>query len=840
VSQASKSSANFRDLPKFMEWRLPDPVDPALSARFAGELGVSPAVVPVLAKRSEGDIEKARRLLVPSCSSLPDPAGLPGMRAAARRLIEAIARNEPMVVYSDFDADGVTGAVVIKEALDFAGAKGVSVYFPSRFEEGYGFHVSSVRELSSRGPCLFITTDCGITGVEGCLEAALQSSDVIITDHHLPGERLPEAYSILNPHLPEWAPFGLRDLTGAGVAYLLAAALFREAGIEGDVPESWAHDLLTLSIAGDGHPVVGLNRHWVVSGLSSLRNTRRPGIAALLEVAGICGPGGAKRPLSFDRDVTFGLVPRLNAAGRLEDARHAYKLLVEKDPLEARRLALHLDRLNRDRRGMEETIMTDCFGGLWPEGNVAYAICIAGSDWHEGVIGIVASRLREAFGRPAVLAAGNGELLRGSVRGIPGFNVVEALSRCAEFLVGFGGHGGAGGFTVRRESLQGFFDRFKTVSAELLSSATLRAPLDLDGLLELGEASDETLKGLLALEPFGQGNEVPLMACLGLSIQDIWVMGKSGEHLKLRLSQGGVAKEFIWFGMGSVARSVALMGRVDVAFVPYRNVYLGEERFSSLVRDLRPSWEESGKGYEEIVGDIAVASGNGERSVVYTWSPHAAWSLWVALRKAGLQAALHLEGESLVQAHEANLVLSSPGGVVVSTAPWELERLGQAKRTRVIVAHEPVVPRVREELSAFCRDRGFPCLLRPELHENSMSWFSWTYPEKESVQLVWKSLKERSNDDSVPYTCFDEVRRVVMENVGYKPQLPGVYEGGRLLLEKVLAILEEMGSLEYGNSRRVPVVRLRTGRKFHLADSPTYVESKRVRQQRTLKARLHE
>ena len=837
MSPASDRSTKCRRLPSYMEWRLPDPVDPALSARYVRELRASPLLVPVLLKRSEGDIEKARLLLSPPSSTLFVPSDLPGMRAAVRRLVKAIDRGEPIVVYSDFDADGVTGAAVIKEALDFAGAKDVSVYFPCRFEEGYGFHASCVRELSSRRPCLFITTDCGITGFEGCRQAALLSSDVIITDHHLPGDRLPEACAILDPHLPEWTPFRLQDLTGAGVSYLLALALFREANIEKDVPERWAHDLLTLSIAGDGHPVVGLNRHWVISGLASLRDTERPGIAALLEIAGIHRPGTEIRPLSFDWDVTFGLVPRLNAAGRLEDARTAYRVLVEKDPEKARHLAFHLDRLNRNRRGMEEAIMSDCLGELSPEGDVGYAICIARPKWHEGVIGIAASKLREIFGRPAVLAAGDGELLKGSVRGVPGFNVVEALSRCAEFLVGFGGHEGAGGFTVRSESLEGFFKRFKAVSAELLSSVALTVPLDLDGVFELEETSEETLKGLLSLEPFGQGNAIPLIACLGCAVREIGVMGKAGEHLRLSLSRGGATKDYIWFGMGPEARSIALMGRVDVAFSPYRSMYLGKERFSALVRDMRPSWEASGSGYEALLGDIKSASGDGERSLVYTWSPHAALSLWIALRKAGLRAALHLEGQSMVQAHEAGLALSVPGSVVVSTAPWELPGLTHGEKARVFVAHRPVSESGQKMLSAFCKDRRFPCFSRPELRESSTSWLLWTYPDKESVELVWKSLEERSDRGSVPCTCFDEIRREVMDRAGFSPHLPGEFEGGRLLLEKSLAILEEMGSIEYAYARRVPVLRLSTGGRFSLAHSPTYVESKTVRQG-ALKAHL--
>ncbi len=835
MNQRAKRAASSRGLPRYDEWRLPDPVDPALAESLAGRLPVHSSVLPVVVKRCAGDPEKARHLLFPAEIEMPDPRVLPGVEAAVRRLIQAITRDERIVVYSDYDADGVTGAAIMKEALDFAGAKRVAVYFPSRFQEGYGFHASSVEQIVSEGPCLFVTTDCGITGVEGCRQAALLGSHVIVTDHHLPGQRLPDALSIIDPHLPEWAGLGLWDLTGAGVAYLLACALFIKAGVEKAVPHDWAHDLLTLSIAGDGYPVVGINRYWVTSGLSSLVRTRRPGIAALLQVAGIWGEGAQKRTISFERDVTFGLVPRLNAAGRLEDARSAFRVLVEKDPEEAMCLAIHLDKLNRERRAMEEAILGSCASELERDEGNSFAVCLSGSDWHEGVIGIVASKLKEDVGLPVVLAAGTGDVLRGSVRGIPGFNVVEALTKCGEFLVAFGGHEGAGGFSVRREALGEFFSRFKEVSAELLSSSVLSVPLDVDGVLDVREASEETLKALMALEPFGQGNEIPIMACLDCSIEDIAVMGKSGDHLKLRLSKDGASREFIWFGMGSLARTVALMGRVDVAFVPYRNVYLGEERFSALVRDMRPSWAESGKGYDELVRDVEAAASSGRSSIVYTWSHHAARSIWTAFRKAGLKAALHLEGYSPVESHEANLALSTPGGVAVSTAPWELQMSAWAGGIEVFVAHEPFAVGSAKKLRDFCASCGASWAGRPELAESSMSWLSWTYPEKESVQLVWKSLKECSSNDSVPYVCLDDVRREVMDGLGYGSRLPGAFEGGRLLIEKVLSILEEMGSVEHDCSRRVPSLRLRAGGKFHLASSPTYVEGKRV-WQGTLKA----
>ena len=390
----------------FREWRIPEPPDSCLIDRVRNEASVLPEVAALLLQRSGGDIERARQMREHGEVAIPDVLSLPGVKEAALRILEAISSGQRIVAYSDFDADGVTSAAVIKEALGFAGAADVQVYFPSRFTEGYGFHARSVREIASPGKCLIITSDCGITAVEGCAEAEKLGCDVIITDHHLPGETLPQAHSILNPHLPSWGEAGLQGLTGAGVAYLLAQALFEVAGVRAKVPLRWGHDLLVLSIAGDGQPLTGLNRRFVVSGLRVLSEARRPGISALLEAAGIGRPDplqpGCCTSLSFDRDVTFGLVPRLNAAGRLEDARLAYDILVETDPARVRSLALRLDELNRKRKGIEDAIMAQCVGDLEASSGDSYAVCAARSEWHEGVIGIQRQTTRN-YARPAAL-----------------------------------------------------------------------------------------------------------------------------------------------------------------------------------------------------------------------------------------------------------------------------------------------------------------------------------------------------------------------------------------------------------------------------------------------------
>lgn len=822
MSQARRPSKKSRSLPLFREWRIPEPPDSCLIDRVRNEASVLPEVAALLLQRSGGDIERARQMREHGEVAIPDVLSLPGVKEAALRILEAISSGQRIVAYSDFDADGVTSAAVIKEALGFAGAADVQVYFPSRFTEGYGFHARSVREIASPGKCLIITSDCGITAVEGCAEAEKLGCDVIITDHHLPGETLPQAHSILNPHLPSWGEAGLQGLTGAGVAYLLAQALFEVAGVRAKVPLRWGHDLLVLSIAGDGQPLTGLNRRFVVSGLRVLSEARRPGISALLEAAGIGRPDplqpGCCTSLSFDRDVTFGLVPRLNAAGRLEDARLAYDILVETDPARVRSLALRLDELNRKRKGIEDAIMAQCVGDLEASSGDSYAVCAARSEWHEGVIGIAASKLREAYARPAALAGGDGELLKGSVRGIPGFNVVKALSRCARFLAGYGGHEAAGGFSVRRESVEEFFREFNSVSAELLANTSMCPTLDLDAEFALEQLSEETLRAFYDLEPFGQGNPCPQAASLDCEVTEVGLMGKDRGHLEVTLSKNGVSRRFIWFGMGEAARKIALTGRVDVAFAPYRSVYLGREQVTPLIRDIRPSWQRSGAGYEDLLS--AASSIPGGPLIIYTWSLDAAESIRIAARKSGRPAAVHLEGYNRVQAHEARLTLEGDG-VVISTAPWELMLPGE-RAGRAFLAHLPLRASAAELLTDFLGGSMLPYEVWSRWEADSLDWLSRTYPEKDSLASVWKLLKKLSSGDRT--RCCE----LAAEWVGSRE---GSFEGNLLILEKSLEILEELGMVEYGETRRVPEFRLgRCGERILLSNSPSYVEGKSVRE----------
>lgn len=842
MSQTRDRSRSSRSFPLYREWREPGPLDPLLVDRLRLEARVLPEVARVLLRRSDGDLQKTRSIREPS-AEIPDVFLLPGLGDAAGRIAQAVSRGERIVVYSDFDADGVTCAALLFEALTFVGASGASVYLPSRFTEGYGFHASSVRDIASAGRCLFITSDCGITAADGCAEAARLGCQVIVTDHHLPGNVLPDAHSLLDPYLPSWVPFDLRDLTGAGVAYLLAQALFRTAGAQKKVPERWGHDLLALSIAGDGYPVLGLNRSWVASGVSELAGSKRPGITALLEAAGIRRSGGealqadagvCPRPLSFDRDVVFGLVPRLNAAGRLKDARLALDLLLETDSGKAKALAAELNLLNQERKGIEDSIMAQCLADLEGSGDDSYAVCACRPEWHEGVIGIAASKLRETFGRPAALAGGSGDLLKGSVRGIPGFNVVKALSQCSDLLAGYGGHEAAGGFSVRRDSANEFFERFSSVSDALLAGVPIAPALELDEVLALENVSHETLRGFLALEPFGRGNAVPQASCVDCEVEEVSLIGKSREHLQITLTKAGASRKFLWFGRGKDAREIALLGRADVAFTPYRSVYLGEEQVTPLIKDIRPSRSRSGAGYSDLVE--AVFSGKSDApAVVYTWSPDAAESIWAAARNLGRTAAVHFGGQTRVQSHEARLTLNRSGGIVISTAPWELLRDTSSANCRapyvVMLAHLPVTSCQAGFLLGFLADCKSPFRIWKDWEKDSLNWLFRTYPEKDSVSSVWKFLKKQSAGCRVAYAAlacrYDDLW------AGH-PSLsgcPGSFEGIRLLFEKSLSVLQELGMVKHDDSKRVPEMVLSGGgERVCLAASPSYAEGKAVRE----------
>lgn len=577
-------------------WKLPPEVNPEAAARLSAKAGVPEGVARVALRRAGGDVGRAERLLEHGPPG--DPLGALSSGAeeqvsrAVRRIRLAAKRGEAVGIYADYDSDGVTAAVILREALELAGVGPVFVYFPSRFGEGYGFHRQGVRYLAELGATLVVTVDCGIAGGTGFREAAELGLDVIVTDHHIPGHSLPLAVALVNPRMSEWAESGLEDLSGAGVAYVLASRLIsdetphggleREDGVR-EVYREWL-GLVCLSIAADGVSVAGQHRPWVQAGLEVLARSQKPGIRALAQVAGLSG-----RRFDFERDVMFGLVPRLNAAGRMKEARLAFDLLVAGEKEEALRLASALDELNTQRKAVEERITEECLTVLEERGDPAEQTLLTAwsRSWHPGVIGVVASRLKEAFWRPVALAGGGPGALRGSVRAIPGFDVWAGLSCCSKHLETWGGHKEAGGFSVSPDRIEAFFADLRRYAEESVGHLDLRPEMVLDDCVSGDDLSGPYLAGLLKLEPFGPGNPRPLIGVRGAAIRK--VEQRSGNGLEIHISgSSGVPLRCYW---RNATRPPELLvhpaGRADLVLSPGTRVTRGREEISIEIVDAK-------------------------------------------------------------------------------------------------------------------------------------------------------------------------------------------------------------------------------------------------------------
>ncbi len=829
--QKTKSPDRSTGLPTYRRWKLPEPCDAALVSRLCEETGLAEEAASVLLRRNRGELRRAREMIADTEPIVFDPISLPAMKTAADRVLKASELREQVAVYSDFDADGVTSAAILKEALEALGLAPV-VYIPSRMTEGYGFHSDRVSSLAEQGVSLIITADCGITAYSACENALGLGVDVIVTDHHLPGNGPLPALAVIDPHLESWTgeDRDYRILSGAGVAYLLAMAFLGEAsrrGIRGAkrVPPDWAHDLLTLSIAGDGQPLSGLNRAWVQSGLLSLAKSERTGLRALQIVAEAHRHSDDLRPLSFDRDVTFGLVPRINAAGRLADARLALDLLCEDDDETAMKMAEQLDKLNSDRRSIEEVILNECRDGALEED---YAVCAHGPDWHEGVIGIVCSKLREAYYRPVALMAGDGEFAKGSARGIPGFHVYNALQVCKDLLQDYGGHEGAAGFSISQDNIDRFGHRFRTVCEEMLSESTVEKALELDETLDFTRVSDTTLRSILALEPFGHDTPLPRLASFDCGIEHVRFMGKTSAHLELLLSKGGEVKRFIWFGRGDAAKTIALMGDCDVAFVPYRSTYLGREELLPLIRDIRPAWGTSGLQYESLARSIP----RDRPVILYTWSQTASVSLCVALEKAGRRAVLHGPESRGALSHDANLALRSPGGVVVSTSPWTLLRTTgerQVDDAVILVVHSPLIQDDFVSLAGL--SEGREVYLWSKWQDDGGLWLTWTYPEKEDMENLWNYTKKLFNGSRLSLVDVGKAWRGYLEALGLQKDAALYQDGARTLLSSLIRIVEEIGLGRWQDGAKVPELRVQQSwAKKSLSESQWYAKGASTRE----------
>jgi len=557
-------------------------VEEACVEHLARECAIPALVAGVLANRGITEPNVARCFLSATLADIHDPFLLLGMDQAVARLAAAVVNGEPVCIYGDYDVDGITAVSLL---VSFFSALGATVFshIPLRLEDGYGLSAEGIASVAEQGARVIVSVDCGITAVAEAELCRKLGVDLIITDHHTPGETIPAAHAVINPHQPG-CTFPFKFLAGVGVAFNLLIALrtrLRENGYFADRPEPNLRqylDLVALGTVADIVPLVDENRIFVSFGLRELNVSSRPGIQALKGVSGIDGPVTCGV-------VGFRLAPRLNAAGRLEDAALGVDLLLCSDLQRARVMAEALDASNTERQALEQQILREAVAMVKkdPARTGNKSIVLASESWHPGVIGIVASRLVDMFHRPTILIAlqdGNG---RGSGRSIPRFHLHDALNACAEHIVKFGGHKYAAGLSIDEATLETFVARFEAVADGLLSAEDLQPELMIDAEIAPDELTLHLAEQLEVLAPFGMGNPEPVFMLRGVTVVEQRIL--KDRHLKLRLTADGRSFDAIGFNM---ANREPLVKRCDVAFTVGVNAWKGKKYLQLRLKDLRP------------------------------------------------------------------------------------------------------------------------------------------------------------------------------------------------------------------------------------------------------------
>ncbi len=563
--------------------------------RFAAEARISPLLAQVLLLRGVTSASGIRGFLSPRFNELHPPEATPGALDAGAHLARAVRENRKIVIYGDYDVDGITATAILWRVLRVAGAD-VDYYLPSRLEEGYGVNAEALQTIAAAGGQVVVTVDCGITAVEAALVARDLGIDLIITDHHQPRETLPEAAVIVHPSALSDSPNP--DLCGAGVALKVAWALARAMCGQERVDDRYREALIEVSALAamgtiaDVVSLTGENRTIAHFGLRQLAHSKIPGVHALIEVSGL-----AQRRRYDDYDVGFKLAPRINAIGRMGHAKDAVELLTRADFTEALRIAKELDAHNRRRQTVERGIVKQAEALVVERGyddDNCRAIVLASEDWHPGVVGIVASRLVDRFHRPTVLIALENGSGQGSGRSIRHFPLHEALAACTDDLESHGGHAMAAGLRIRSEAVERFTTAFQEQAANRLTVQDLRPKLRLDDQIGLAELEPELVDTFAQLAPHGPGNARPRLATRNVELVDApRVVGSRGTHLAFTVRENGRYCRAIAFDRADDARLLVEHQRVQVAFEPIINEWNGMRRVELRVVDWRAAQPES-------------------------------------------------------------------------------------------------------------------------------------------------------------------------------------------------------------------------------------------------------
>ncbi len=538
--------------------------------------GYSPLTACVLCSRGY-DTPRAARQFLSASEPLADPMEMRDMDKAADRLRQALRRGEHIAVFGDYDVDGITATCLMTEFLRSQGGN-VSYYIPDRIEEGYGLNKPAIAALKAKGVSLIVTVDCGITANEEARYCLEQGLDLIITDHHECKQELPTAVAVVDPCRRDDV-YPHRNLAGVGVAFKLAAAIVDS---QAAILDRFC-DLMCLGTVADVMPLTGENRAFVARGIQLLQREPRPGIAALMAE---CGCDGKSLNAGI---IGYTLAPRINAAGRMGHVELATELFLTQDPARAKELARCLCQMNRQRQEVEAEIYQEAVEML-PGSGRPNAIVLAGERWHQGVVGIVASRLAEEYGCPVYLICMDGDRGKASSRSYGGFNLFQSLERLSPLLESYGGHELAAGFTIRRSAVDAFRAEVQRMAAEFVASGQQRVALEIDCAVEPALLTEKNIEDLDQLEPCGTGCPKPVFFMDGLRVEQLSEVG-GGKHLRLTLSRDGHSFSAIFFSATALRSGIGPGDRVEVAFTPQINEFRGVRSVQLNLADIRPDRE---------------------------------------------------------------------------------------------------------------------------------------------------------------------------------------------------------------------------------------------------------
>ena len=530
----------------------------------------------LLSHRGINTARGAQNFLNPPLSTLHDPNLLLGMNECVQRLRYALNHKEIIGVFGDFDTDGLTGTALLTKGLRKLGAQ-VYPYIPHRTDEGHGISLESIEYFKERNVGLLVTVDCGVTSFEEISIASESGIETIVTDHHAPEHQTPNAVAIINPSLPN-SPYPFPYLTGVGTAFKVLEALYKS--VETELDDN-LFALVALGTISDVGNMRDENRSMCRKGIGVMRNHPIPGIDSLIEKSGLF-----KKRLSTE-DLSFGIIPRLNVAGRLGHAKVSLQLLLSKDSTESNLIADKLETLNRERQRVTERAFSEARKQVEKDRRGGdLSIIFAGKQtWPAGILGLIAGRLAEEYRRPAVVASGEKNYFRASARSIPQFNMIEALRSCGPIFEKYGGHPMAAGFTINRENLRPFREKMSSIAAELLDGLPRETTLEIEHEIPLSWLNRQSISFLHSLEPYGLNNPAPIFMTKGVAVLDAKTVGKDKSHLKLTVEHCGTVLEAIAFRQGH--RIKEARGDIDVAYSGNLNYWNGNEIIQLNIEDFR-------------------------------------------------------------------------------------------------------------------------------------------------------------------------------------------------------------------------------------------------------------